>query len=381
MASPTGEGHAKIKADNKNLSSLKTVVSPKLTWLSAQHNLITDLAGIEVSSKLAVLNLSGNQIIDLTPLQALKSLNALILTHNQIKSVQPLAQLPVLSTLVLSHNPVQDLGCIAGIQTLKKLSMTDCDLEDLPWASAKDVKLSQLVELRLNNNKIKNVDALSCCRHLERLHMKKNLIKDFGVLKSLLNVSHLSVEGNPGYDKWDDPPKKIMKLCPKLLYLNDAPTESNAKAFQKMNRRFEQKSWKEMKDRKQKAGLWWEEETPADNADADEPNAGEPKPKKPKKEKAFKAPVEWAPAPEPVVNPEVEHAHTIFDPVAAQAPEVEGGTARSDEKASGLVADEKVAKQKKRKDKEKNTGGPVLVEHSNASALAALLGGPKFESW
>eukprot|EP00667_Euglena_gracilis_P022273 EG_transcript_24717 len=252
MAPPTPN---KLNYDDQGMTSLQhTLPSPAATWLSAQRNSLTNLDGVQGFRNLVVLNLSHNSLTDITHVAELRRLNALILTHNRITSLEPVAPLVALNTLVVSHNPLQVTTAIARLSSLTKLSATDCQLRALPWHGAKEVQLGKLVELRLNNNQLQDLDGLAHCPGLQRLSVKDNEVLDLQGLKQLQGLTHLTVEGNPGYAKWLNPVDRVMKMISGLRYLNDHPTVTNEKARKKGERRRQRAAWEEMKERKQRAG-------------------------------------------------------------------------------------------------------------------------------
>jgi hypothetical protein len=243
MASST----RRLTFDDQGMTTLRhTLPNPDATWLSAQRNRLADAAGAEQFPGLVTLNLAHNIIADLTHLASLGKLTVLILNNNRIASLAPLASLAgSLTTLVVSHNPLTDSSAIARLSHLTKLSATDCSLTALPWKGLEDVAFPKLLDLRLNNNNLQDLQGIEHCPALLRLSVKNNQLTKLKALEVLPLLTHLTIEGNPAFADGEKATRKISEGIPYLRYLNDHPTVRNEKAVRMAQLRKRRRSWGE----------------------------------------------------------------------------------------------------------------------------------------
>ena len=209
-----------------------------LTVLRLNENRIIDVTPLANLTNLVALWLSDNRITDVTALANLTQLTVLRLSNNQIKDVSPLENLTNLEQLDTDNNPifdpdsplveVLDPNLRAAVREALKLSdgvpLNQANMRQLIWLDASNrqitaltglehalnltelnlagnnisdlipivrplVNLTQLTELRLNENRIFDVSPLARLTNLESLDLRLNPITDSSPLDALA-LSH-----------------------------------------------------------------------------------------------------------------------------------------------------------------------------------------------
>lgn len=197
-----------------------------LKWLSVVQNKLQSLKGIEGLSKLTVLNAGKNKLRSMDEVMSVVSLRALILNDNEIVSICKLDQMKELNSLVLSRNPIRKIGdSLLNMKAITKLSLSNCQVQII-GSSLKSC--TELKELRLADNDIKTLPAeLAFNKKLQNLDLGKNLItrwSELKVLKSLVSLNNLNLQGNP-VAEYDKLAKKVKNLLPNLHIFNARPID------------------------------------------------------------------------------------------------------------------------------------------------------------
>lgn len=138
----------------------------KLVVLSLDRNQIVDLQPLADSRYLGALDLSENKISNLRPLSNLSNLNYLNLNNNKITDLQPLADLHSLVRVHLSNNKITNIEPLVTIG----------DLSDGMVSLGNGVGVESRYILDLENNKIRDIKALSGLRYVPDLNIKNNPI-------------------------------------------------------------------------------------------------------------------------------------------------------------------------------------------------------------
>ncbi|KAH9699584.1 leucine-rich repeat and IQ domain-containing protein 1-related [Citrus sinensis] len=168
-----------------------------LKWLSVVQNKLQSLKGIEGLSKLTVLNAGKNKLRSMDEVMSVVSLCALILNDNEIVSICKLDQMKELNTLVLSRNPIRKIGdSLLNMKAITKLSLSNCQVQIIG-------------------------SSLKSCTELKELRLSDNDIK---VLKSLVSLNNLNLQGNP-VAEYDKLAKKVKNLLPNLRIFNARPID------------------------------------------------------------------------------------------------------------------------------------------------------------
>ncbi len=121
--------------------------------LSASHQGISDLSGIEYCTNLDWLELNVNVISDISPLASLTNLTYLGLWKNEISDISPLASLTNLTYLSLHSNQISDISPLVEnsglgegdivLLTVNNLDLSEGseDLENIRILEARGVKV------------------------------------------------------------------------------------------------------------------------------------------------------------------------------------------------------------------------------------------------
>ncbi|KAL9416550.1 hypothetical protein AB3S75_039694 [Citrus x aurantiifolia] len=198
----------RLDLSSNNLTSLEGLRHcVNLKWLSVVQNKLQSLKGIEGLSKLTVLNAGKNKLRSMDEVMSVVSLRALILN-------------------VLSRNPIRKIGdSLLNMKAITKLSLSNCQVQII-GSSLKSC--TELKELRLADNDIKTLPAeLAFNKKLQNLDLGKNLItrwSELKVLKSLVSLNNLNLQGNP-VAEYDKLAKKVKNLLPNLRIFNARPID------------------------------------------------------------------------------------------------------------------------------------------------------------
>ncbi|KAH9659690.1 leucine-rich repeat and IQ domain-containing protein 1-related [Citrus sinensis] len=169
----------RLDLSSNNLTSLEGLRHcVNLKWLSVVQNKLQSLKGIEGLSKLTVLNAGKNKLRSMDEVMSVVSLRALILN-------------------VLSRNPIRKIGdSLVNMKAITKLSLSNCQVQIIG-------------------------SSLKSCTELKELRLAHNDIK---VLKSLVSLNNLNLQGNP-VAEYDKLAKKVKNLLPNLGIFNARPID------------------------------------------------------------------------------------------------------------------------------------------------------------
>jgi Leucine-rich repeat (LRR) protein len=131
----------------------------------------------EIGSHMMHLNLSYNKIrsFGLPNPSSFVSLNELLMTGNGLKTFDPsIRNLPCLKVLDVSNNLLEEIpSCIAQLKGLKTMNASFNNIRSI----CKDVdQMSQLTELELQNNKLKQLPVAFSRLQVEILHLSCNCL-------------------------------------------------------------------------------------------------------------------------------------------------------------------------------------------------------------
>eukprot|EP00667_Euglena_gracilis_P000263 EG_transcript_263 len=161
-----------------------------LAILKLDHNLLSELRGIEGCVALRQLDLSFNRFRDSLDareppqrnpigraLLGLVALDALFLDGNGIQTISSLQlQLPALRCLSLRQN---DLAKFGGLDQLPQLQLLVLDKNKIrTFDPAALAPISRLLELRVEENHIRSLEGLGTLQALKRLSLVSNRIAD-----------------------------------------------------------------------------------------------------------------------------------------------------------------------------------------------------------
>ena len=109
----------------------------------------------------------------------------------KIRNISDLRYFTNLESLVLDFQEIRDISALNGLLRLKHLSLLNNDIRDITPLRELDLET-----LELDNNKIKNIRALSGMKTLKTLHLANNRISDISVLHDLKMLRSISLYGN-----------------------------------------------------------------------------------------------------------------------------------------------------------------------------------------
>lgn len=102
-----------------------------LSYITADSEDISNLAGIEHCSNLQTLQLSHCQISDISPLSGLTKLTDLELEVNQINDISALSDLASLQTIKLNGNSISEIYVLSGLTNLQTLHLEYNQISDI----------------------------------------------------------------------------------------------------------------------------------------------------------------------------------------------------------------------------------------------------------
>ena len=187
------EGLTSLSASHQsitNLSGLEDCIN--LTSLDLSHNRIGDISPLANLTSLAWLDLSYNEISDISPLANLTNLKWLYLYSNQISSISPLVNLTKLTYLFLHSNQISDISPLANLTGLKWLYLYGNQISSIsPLAN-----LTSLTVLYLCKNQLGDISPLANLTDLTQLGLSYNQISDISYLTNLTSLTYLSLHSN-----------------------------------------------------------------------------------------------------------------------------------------------------------------------------------------
>ena len=201
-----------LEAERNDISTLSGLENTALEWLRLDANPISDVTPI-AKLPLTRLYMSGTNVVDLSPLRDSRGLrifeaaNARLrdasvfetwalcgtvrVRGNAISDVSPFARMPRLVTLDLSHNQVSDVAPLAGTN-IEELFLDFNQIRDISALS----DLRSLVVLSLRGNRIVDIGALSALTRLQHLFLGGNGITDVSALGGLTSLTRLQLRAN-----------------------------------------------------------------------------------------------------------------------------------------------------------------------------------------
>ena len=177
-----------------------------LTTLNLNTNNIKEIKVLGNMTNLKTLDLSSNQIEEVNGLENLKKLKNLILNSNKIIDITPLSENEELIQLDLRYNP--NLDGNRGNYTGKRLEALNKIGQILEKEGGKiflDINKLKLFSnykiLSLMNQKLTTLEPLEGLTELTKLELPYNQLtledeKSQNILKSMTNLAELNLEGN-----------------------------------------------------------------------------------------------------------------------------------------------------------------------------------------
>ena len=212
-----------------------------ITSLSAAGTEIADISGLEYCVDLERLDIHDSPVDDVSPLASLPNLSELVLDLDQISDESPLAKLTGLTVFRVVTLPDPELEAAmreavekpegpiytSDLEVLTSFTALGRDIVDLTgmehctgltrlYLSGNRIgdlvededegerrtdisslaSLTELTDLRLDNNQIRNVSPLATLTSLTELHLDGNEISDVSPLATLTNLTWLYLNDN-----------------------------------------------------------------------------------------------------------------------------------------------------------------------------------------
>ncbi len=171
--------------DGNALANLEPILPlTNMFFLSAAHNQLTSLEGLQAFRGLHLLGVNGNAIHDLSPLSSLIHLESLLCDDNPLTNFA-FSNAP-LRYLTLRHTGIQDLSFVAQFSALETLVISSNHITDLAPLSG----LTNLNQLIASWNQISNITVLTNLPLQYTTDISYNRV-DFGFYPNALALSVL----------------------------------------------------------------------------------------------------------------------------------------------------------------------------------------------
>lgn len=156
------------------VGSLEPIKNLKnITYIAADGNYLENLDGIEGMTKLDTLSVSGNRLASVESLKDCMYLERVDLSDNELTDISPLAASRVsLKKLFIDNNDIKDMDALSGMSSLELLSMDGNEIEDLAFLN----ESNELKILSARKNKIRSIEAILGKESLEALYLSDNEI-------------------------------------------------------------------------------------------------------------------------------------------------------------------------------------------------------------
>mmetsp|Transcript_21385 Transcript_21385/g.52391 ORF Transcript_21385/g.52391 Transcript_21385/m.52391 type:complete len:455 (-) Transcript_21385:132-1496(-) len=247
----------KLDLNGRNLSSSDIPdlsVFPKLKAIEIRRNNITTFEFFRRGSGLKKLDISNNPVNSITKLSNLTQLQTLISScccirdtvdlsflpclksfianSNNISRIRGFGFCPDLTTLILSRNNLSKLDFLRrGGEFLQKLSISHNHVSEISETDI-GIHLVNLKELRMNDNKIRNlpksISKLSCLSLLDLGRNNITSLDDILPLKTIMSLRNLNLLGNPITRTRGYPRSLIELLGNRLEILDNKRLRTNA---------------------------------------------------------------------------------------------------------------------------------------------------------
>ncbi len=124
----------------------------------------------------------------------LTTITSLDLSDQSISSLKPgdFSGLSSLTTLRLYDNSISDISALSGLTSLTTLNLSGNSISDISALSG----LTSLTRLNLSINSINDISVLSGLTSLTRLNLSINSISDISALSGLTSLTRLGLRGN-----------------------------------------------------------------------------------------------------------------------------------------------------------------------------------------
>ena len=181
-----------VPTDAKSLDDL--VLLPFLKELTIRDCSFETLQPLSKLTSLTALVAEDTLIssMDMQTVSGLTTLEYLSLASCEISSVWSLSTLTNLKELDLSGNAIRDLSALAGLSKLEVLNLSHNAVVELEHLSG----LTMLTDLDLSYNSVTDISPLGGCSILAQLNVDHNLLKTLSGIDKISNLRSLSCSNN-----------------------------------------------------------------------------------------------------------------------------------------------------------------------------------------
>ena len=216
-----------------------------LRSLNLENNQLTSLEGLLELNRLRILCVNNNKIASLDSTHGnetylvLTSLHVLQLASNGITKLRPLQlhKLPSLKALFLQNN---DISTLDGFEEFPSLIELVLDRNKIKYIADKDLtSLKNILELHLEDNRLKFLPDLNGLVSLHRLFLANNRIHELKELVKLSDLPYLTevsfinnpISRKPNYTT------TLIQAVPHIRIVDrcDIPSEERARALDEFN--------------------------------------------------------------------------------------------------------------------------------------------------
>ncbi len=151
-------------------------------------NKIKKLNNLQQAVSLDFLSLSSNEIEEIEPLKSLINLKYLNLADNQIENIEGFEVLKNLKELNISANRIKNIEYLRNHFNLVELNISHNEIETI---LALGNLSSQLTNLYITNNRVRDISIVSGLRNLERLDLRNNSISVYRPLEWFNRIKYI----------------------------------------------------------------------------------------------------------------------------------------------------------------------------------------------
>jgi hypothetical protein len=214
-----------FNASNNHINSLEPFLScKKLALLDLSNNAISSLDIFRNNTTLLRLNLHGNSLIDLTGVDLMENICALNVGFNKIQRIGSLDNNPLIDDLVMYRNSLVEFPDFSSV-LIRNLYLENNLLEHF-----NNRFFAPLLEiLKINDNNIQSISALSSCINLKLLAISTNNISeltDLLALRPCRMINRVYMNDNPVVQK-PGFRETIICLLPNLTMLDSDTISRN----------------------------------------------------------------------------------------------------------------------------------------------------------
>ncbi|KYB26722.1 leucine-rich repeat-containing protein 49 [Tribolium castaneum] len=191
----------RISLDRRGLTAFPIIDGEmKLRLLSLQHNLISNLEGLQAQNfpYLVFLDIYDNQLEQMGCLDTLDNLRVLLVGKNRLRKIEGLDTLKKIEVLDLHGNQITHVNGLSCLNELKVLNLAG---NQIRYIGVGDFQgLTSLQELNLRRNRLRKLLGFGETPNLSKLFISNNdlqSVEDISSLAKSSNLKEISIDNNP----------------------------------------------------------------------------------------------------------------------------------------------------------------------------------------